>query len=103
MHRFFAPSMDPGDETVTLPREEGEHLTRVLRLGVGDTVSVFDGRGREFVARVASAVRRDVRGQLVSRVGPPAEPSVPPTPVQAGLEGGKKEANLARAGVAGRP
>ena len=35
--------MDPGDETVTLPREEAEHLTRVLRLDVGDSVSVFDG------------------------------------------------------------
>ena len=36
MHRFFAPSLDPGDATVALPREESEHLTRVLRLGVGD-------------------------------------------------------------------
>ena len=67
MHRFFAPTLDPGDETVTLPREEAEHLTRVLRLGAGDTVAVFDGRGHEFVGRVASAVRRDVRVQIVSR------------------------------------
>ena len=54
MHRFFAPALDPGDETVTLPREEAEHLTRVLRLGVGDTVAVFDGRGHEFLARVVA-------------------------------------------------
>ena len=56
MHRFFAPSLDAGDETTTLSRDEAEHLTRVLRLGVGDTVAVFDGRGHEFVARVTSAV-----------------------------------------------
>ena len=74
MHRFFAPALDPGDETVMLPREEAEHLTRVLRLGVGDTVAVFDGRGHEFLARVASAIRRDVRVQLISRVEPAAEP-----------------------------
>src|SRR5262245_9815199 len=67
VHRFFAPALDPGDETVALPREEAEHLTRVLRMGVGDTVAVFDGRGHEFLARVATAVRRDVRVQLVSR------------------------------------
>ena len=54
MHRFFAPALDPGDDTVLLPRDEAEHLTRVLRLGVGDTVAVFDGRGHEFLARVAS-------------------------------------------------
>jgi len=55
VHRFFAPALDAGDETVALPREEGEHLTRVLRLTAGDTVSVFDGRGHEFLARVIGA------------------------------------------------
>jgi 16S rRNA (uracil1498-N3)-methyltransferase len=91
MHRFFAPSLDPGDETVVLPREEGEHLRRVLRLGVGDTVSVFDGRGHEFQARIASVLRRDVRVQLMSRVEPAAEPSVPLTLVQAVLKADKMD------------
>src|SRR2546428_12938772 len=91
VHRFFAPALDPGDETVMLPREEAEHLTRVLRLGVGDTVSVFDGRGREFLARVASAVRRDVRLQLVSRVEPAAEAAVAITLAQAVLKGDKMD------------
>src|SRR5881397_1634769 len=62
VHRFYAPALDPGDETVVLPRDEAEHLTRVLRLGAGDTVAVFDGRGHEFLARVtAGESRRDVR------------------------------------------
>jgi 16S rRNA (uracil1498-N3)-methyltransferase len=51
--RFFAPSLDPGDETVALPRDEAEHLTRVLRLGPGDSVAIFDGRGHEFLAMEA--------------------------------------------------
>jgi 16S rRNA (uracil1498-N3)-methyltransferase len=76
VHRFFAPALDPGDESVVLPRSEGEHLVRVLRLGVGDTIAVFDGRGREWLARVASVIRRDVRVQLVSRLEPAAEPAV---------------------------
>src|SRR2546425_4385476 len=87
VHRFFAPSLDPGDETVTLPRDEAEHLTRVLRLGVGDTVSVFDGRGREFLARVVGAERREARVQLLSRANPAAEPTVPLTLAQAVLKG----------------
>ena len=91
MHRFFAPALDPGDETVTLPKDEAEHLTRVLRLGVGDTVAIFDGRGHEFLARVTSGARRDVRVQLLSRVEPAAEPPVPLTLAQAVLKADKMD------------
>ena len=91
VHRFFAPALDPGDEVVTLPRDEAEHLTRVLRLGVGDTVAVFDGRGHEFLARVTAAVRRDVTMQLLSRLEPAVEPAVSLTLVQAVLKGEKMD------------
>jgi 16S rRNA (uracil1498-N3)-methyltransferase len=91
VHRFFAPTLDFGDETVMLPRDEAEHLRRVLRVGVGDTVSVFDGRGHEYLARVASSIRRDVRLQLISRVEPAAEPSVALTLVQAVLKADKMD------------
>ena len=91
MHRFFAPSLDPGDEHVTLPHDEAEHLIRVLRIGIGDTVSVFDGRGHEFLARVDSAVRRDVRLVLMTRVEPAAEPGVALTLVQAVLKADKMD------------
>ncbi|MGE3513158.1 MAG: 16S rRNA (uracil(1498)-N(3))-methyltransferase [Vicinamibacterales bacterium] len=91
MHRFFVPTLDPGDDIVALPREEGEHLTRVLRLGVGDTVAVFDGRGHEFVGRVTAAARRDVRVQLLSRAATAPEPVVPVTLAQAVLKGDKMD------------
>jgi len=91
MHRFFAPALDPGDELVTLPRDEAEHLTRVLRVGVGDTVSVFDGRGHEFLAKVSAAARRDVTVQLLQRVEPAAEAGVPLTLAQAVLKGEKMD------------
>jgi 16S rRNA (uracil1498-N3)-methyltransferase len=91
MHRFFAPALDPGDVEVDLPRDEAEHLTRVLRIGVGDTVSVFDGRGHEFLARVVSAVRREARVQVLTRVDPPPEAAVAITLAQAVLKGDKMD------------
>ena len=90
VYRFFAP-FDPGDEIVTLPRDEAEHLTRVLRIGVGDMVAVFDGRGHECLARVTAATRRDVSLQVLSRLDPAAEPDVPITLVQAVLKGEKMD------------
>jgi 16S rRNA (uracil1498-N3)-methyltransferase len=91
VHRFFAPSLDPGDESVVLPRDEAEHLTRVLRLSAGDTVTVFDGRGHEFMARVIGADRRNVRVQLMSRLEPAPEAAVSLTLVQAVLKGEKMD------------
>jgi 16S rRNA (uracil1498-N3)-methyltransferase len=91
VHRFYAPALDPGDDSVELPRDEGEHLTRVLRLGVGDTVAVFDGRGHEFIARVTAARRRDVRLQLLTRADPARESTTMLTLVQAVLKGDKMD------------
>jgi 16S rRNA (uracil1498-N3)-methyltransferase len=98
VHRFFAPALDPGDDTVTLPLEEAEHLTRVLRLGPGETVAVFDGRGHEFLARVTAAVRRDVRVQLLSKIEGAREPAVAITLAQAVLKGEKMD-EVVRDGV----
>src|SRR3982074_1328366 len=91
VHRFFAPSLDPGDETVTLPRDEAEHLTRVLRLGVGDTVPKIARRAREIAARIVRADRRDARVQIVSRVSPAAREAVQHTPGQEQIKGEKMD------------
>jgi len=54
-------------------------------------VSVFDGRGGEFMARVVAVERRDVRVQLTARVEPAAEAAVPLTLVQAVLKSDKMD------------
>jgi 16S rRNA (uracil1498-N3)-methyltransferase len=91
VHRFFAPALDPGDEFVELPKDEAEHLSRVLRIGVGDQIAVFDGRGNEFLARVTDVRRRDVRVQLLSRIEATPEPDVALTLAQAVLKGDKMD------------
>ena len=47
-------------ETITLPESAGHYLMRVLRLGAGDMLTVFDGRGGEYDATVARASRGGV-------------------------------------------
>ena len=91
MHRFFAPSLDPGDPTVVLPKDEAEHLTRVLRIGTGETIAVFDGRGCEFLARVGAIRRREVTVHLLSHIDRRAESPVAITLVQGVLKGDKMD------------
>lgn len=83
--RFLVPNLDPDSPAARLPPEEAHHLTRVLRLGAGDEVAVFDGRGTEFRGRVASAARGAVTVSLLERV-PAVSPAVHLTLVQAVLK-----------------
>ena len=71
MHRFYVPDMPHEGALVALSDEEARHLTQVLRLALGDDVRVFDGHGREHLARVEVAARQ--RAEV--RVGPTAAPA----------------------------
>lgn len=74
--RFFAPDLDERERVARLPPGEAQHLTRVLRLGVGDAVTVFDGRGREWMGRVAATSRDTATIDLGAAMTPIAEPPV---------------------------
>ena len=53
------------DVTITLAQAASHHVTKVLRLGSGDALTVFDGRGGEYEAVVA----RVSRGAVAVDVG----------------------------------
>jgi 16S rRNA (uracil1498-N3)-methyltransferase len=75
--RFFAPDLDPSSSEVALPADEAMHLSRVLRLSAGAEVRVFDGRGHEWHAEVASATRQGASLRLVRSIAPAPELRVP--------------------------
>lgn len=91
VHRFYAPDLDPRAATLALPPEESRHLTRVLRLGVGARVAVFDGRGREVAARVTGAGSRGVTLEVLEARAAAPEPGRPITLAQAVLKGEKMD------------
>ena len=65
--RFYIPDTDPAAAQFDLPEEEARHLVRVLRLGEGDEIEVFDGRGGAWKAGV---VRTDKHRATVRRHAP---------------------------------
>ena len=74
MHRCYVPH--PAAGSVEVVNEQAHHIVNVLRLGVGAALSVFDGRGREWLGRVASATRTRVVITLGEPRTPAKEPSV---------------------------
>ena len=84
--RFYAPDLDPESGSARLSPDEAHHLTRVLRLAAGDIVTVFDGRGIEWRARIAGASRESATLTLLDPVTARV-PSVAITLVQAIIKG----------------
>jgi len=58
--RYFAAPLPPCGGVVKLDADETHHLTKVMRVKVGETVTLFDGEGRQCDATVESIGRRDV-------------------------------------------
>ncbi len=53
MHLFYTP--DISGNTYTLDETESKHCVRVLRLEKGDEITLIDGRGGLFTARITDA------------------------------------------------
>ena len=76
---------------VDLPEDEAQHLSRVLRLKAGEAIAVFDGQGREALARVASVTSRRVSVRVVEPRAAAPEPRVAVTLAQALLKSDKMD------------
>ena len=74
--RFFAPVDLPLGTEIRLPDRAAHHLS-VLRLGVGDAITLFDGRGGEFVAELTRASSKDARARLLSNLALERESPLP--------------------------
>ncbi len=59
--RFYVPGIRETGQVVLLAGEEYHHLRKVLRLGVGDRISLFDGQGRGFQGEIAGLSRSEAK------------------------------------------
>jgi 16S rRNA (uracil1498-N3)-methyltransferase len=98
--RCFAPDAADADSTIVLPPAEAHHVPRVLRLGDGAPIRVFDGRGREWHATLAIDGRRvtAIRGEGAAAC---PEPPVRVTVAMALIKGDRMDAAIRDATVLG--
>ena len=71
MHRFFIGPQQLTGQTARITGEDMAHMSRVLRLRAGDLVTLCDGAGMDYEARLRSL------GKEASLLALP--PSPPPT------------------------
>ena len=74
--RFYSPEPAQNGK-LRLGPEEARHLSRVCRLGVGDAVEVFDGKGHATKAEIIKVEHESVE---LTAIGPPLADASPPVP-----------------------
>jgi 16S rRNA (uracil1498-N3)-methyltransferase len=52
MHLFYVPTLTPTTKSIYLSEDESKHACRVLRLKINDEVSLLDGVGGVYYARI---------------------------------------------------
>ncbi len=76
MRRFYAPKVNFSDSNVVLDMDETRHLRDVLRLRVGDEISVFDGTGHEFRCVIREISKKASELSIIEEITP-ASPESP--------------------------
>lgn len=86
-HRFFVDRFV--DDQVIITNDEAHHLQRVLRLGVGAEIGVFDGQGQEVIATITHVTKSLVTAQIIERLSNSVESPLAITLVQGLIKGDK--------------
>lgn len=85
MRRFPIPAL-PGSEPTELPAEVSHHVVRVCRMGPGDRLVLFDGRGQE--VEVAILALSDGLATVRAATAPRSVPAPDPVHLVLGLPKG---------------
>jgi 16S rRNA (uracil1498-N3)-methyltransferase len=69
MPRFYVDAALRAGTSVPLPEDSAHHALHVLRVHAGDEITLFNGRGGEYAARIASIQRLKVLVDVLAHHG----------------------------------
>lgn len=64
MHRFFVSLDQITDAGITITGEDFKHITKVLRLGKGETIEVCDASGTDYLVVLEAPVANTITGTI---------------------------------------
>lgn len=89
MARFFIDPAAIEGETLRIEGEDAKHITRVLRMRVGDAFTACDGNLGEYYCEIIEADKNAVRAKIIEKTESEAEPAVSVTLYQGVPKGAK--------------
>lgn len=96
MRRFFTEPENINGNTASII-EDAAHITRVLRMNIGDEVLIFDGTGYEYTARLTTVDKDRCEAEILSSKFSEQEPCVKVTIYQGIPKSSKMEGIIQKA------
>jgi 16S rRNA (uracil1498-N3)-methyltransferase len=93
---YIDAELEPG-RALSLPEAAATHLLRVLRLGLGDEVTLFNGDGFDYRARISALAKRSAEAEVLDRLEVGRESPLRVTLAQALARGEKMDLVLQKA------
>lgn len=90
MHRFFTEPKNIDNDTVYII-DDASHITRTLRMKIGDKIMVFDGTGKEYICTLSGTEKEKCTAKIESEVFSASEPDIKITVFQGIPKSGKME------------
>ncbi len=97
MPRFFLPEGSISENTVTFTGEDARHISRSLRMAVGDTLTAVTTDGYEHTCELTAFTHDTVTARITESVKSPVEPPYRVTLYQGYPKGDKLELILQKA------
>lgn len=91
MPRFFIDKNDISNNKITITGEDAKHISKVLRMKIGDDIKLCDGCGNDYSAKIESLDKTSVDAVIVSQKKNDTEPEIEITLFQALPKSGKME------------
>jgi 16S rRNA (uracil1498-N3)-methyltransferase len=91
VHRFIVDPKSIHNGHLRIYGDDLKHLRKVLRLGPGDSINVFDGTGKEFEAKLLSVDKTCALAEITASFQTEAEPEINLTLFQGLLKGEKMD------------
>ncbi len=77
IRRFYLRQANIDEVSLELDEQQSRHVRKVLRLSVGDSIQVFNGRGGEFECEIRGFEKKSVQIEISREI----EPSSPESPL----------------------
>ena len=76
MPRFFIPTENINNDTILINSDDVSHITRVLRMNIGDTLTLCDSKGFDYTAQIEKISQKEILCRILKSHKSDSEPNI---------------------------